>query len=98
MIELNLYKNGELVKTCKVAFVSWKATRFCASLVKADGTFKDQKYIDDPMRLYEDLVLCVFANQVDEKLFEEYEVKGSEIINIGRMVLHSVKNPEEEKN
>ena len=92
MIELKLYKNGELAKTCQMPFVPWNVTRYCASLVNRDGTFKDDIYNEDPMKLYEDLVIKLFSNQVDENMFEEYQVEGSEVIRVGKIIFDSVAN------
>lgn len=95
MMELDFYKNGELVKTCKVAFVPWKVTRYCASLVDKDGHFKNDTYNEDPLKLYEDLIVKLFEGQLEEDAFEKYEVEGSKVIAIGKKILESVKNQEE---
>lgn len=95
MIELHLFKNGEEVKTCKVAFIPWSLTRFCASLLDENGKVKADVYKEDPLKLYEDLIIKLFANQINEKVFEEYEIEGSEVVKIGKMIFDSVSNQEE---
>lgn len=95
MISLKLYKNGEFVKECKVAFIPWSLTRFCASLLDAKGQIKDNVYKEDPMKLYEDLIIKLFANQVDEKVFEEYEIEGTEVVKVGQLIFGSINNKDE---
>lgn len=95
MIELEFYKDEKLEKTCKTPFIGWKVTRFCAGLVDKDGNFKNEVYNDDPLKLYEDLIVKLFEGQLEEDAFEKYEVEGSKVIAIGKKILESVKNKEE---
>lgn len=95
MIEMKLYKNGEEAKVCKVAFIPWTLTRFCASLIDAEGKVKADAYKEDPLKLYEDLIIKLFANQVDENVFKEYEIAGSEVVRIGKMIFDTIQNKDE---